>query len=58
MVGHGLSTVSSIVHVLCQAIDSFQKWGYVMWFHEREDKHQNKAYVSEERFESFLEVFA
>ena len=40
------------------AIDPFQKWRHVMWFREVEDKHQNKSYVSKDRFDGNVEVFA
>ena len=39
-------------------IDPFQKWRHITWFHEVEDKHKNKSYVSEDQVEGNLEVFA
>ena len=35
-------------------LDPFQKWRHFTWFRQVEDKHQNKSYVSEDRFEGNL----
>ena len=53
-----LCTSKKYLALLRFSIDPFQKWRYVTWFRELHDKHQNKSYVSEDRFEGHLEVSA